>query len=675
MFNSSALAFTSVTDNEANIMTSIASGRLVEKKKAAAVVSVILREDIEKIGALSIEELLETVPGLHVAKDSYLRSNKYIFRGIGTTFNQEVLFLINNIPIKSNATGNRTNAGFGGMPVDNVERVEVIRGPNSALYGADAYSGIINIVLKNNETINDVVTIKARTGELDSNSVFIEYSKKVSDGFGFYISANHEKTDGNNSVIEHDAQTDFDNLFNTNASLAPSSPNFKKEISDYYISVKLKDFDIRHMSQTRNDMGVGFSANDVLAKDGHFDNRRSTTEISYNKKITDAEFSLKASYFMMDEASDSFVKIYPDGAFFGTFPDGLISTPERKEENINFDFKTIYSGFSNNFIQIGAGYSKSKVFDIKDYRNFDIATMTPFPNGVIDVSSDPSQSFLTERKRDLFYVFIQDEYYFKKDWILTTGLRYDNYSDFGETINPRMAVVWNTNRKLTSKFLYGKAFRAPSFSELHAKSNPIALGNSNLSAAKIDTYELSFNYDLNFKSEINWNLFYYESTDQIEPSPQSTGESIFENIGETIGYGAELEFNHEFDDNVSFYTNYSYQQSENKRTNKKTIINPAHLFYSRLSFDYQKWNFNIQGNWVGTRSRAKNDSRKDLRGYHKVDFNITRKNLLDIYGFNAKIYVKNLTDEDIREPSVIGGMRNDYPMSGRNAHIELNYKF
>lgn len=73
--------------------------------------------------------------------------------------------------------------------------------------------------------------------------------------------------------------------------------------------------------------------------------------------------------------------------------------------------------------------------------------------------------------------------------------------------------------------------------------------------------------------------------------------------------------------------------------------------------------------------RASSDPRNDLRGYHKVDFNITRKNLLDVYGLNAKLYVKNLMDEDIREPSVIGGMKNDYPMPGRNAHIELSYKF
>jgi iron complex outermembrane receptor protein len=673
--SSSIMAFSELSKGEAEIMTSIASGRMVEKDKVAAVVSVILEEEIEKIGAFSIEEVLETIPGLHVVKDSYIRSNKYVFRGIGTTFNQEALFLINNVPIKSNATGNRANAGFAGMPVDNIERIEVIRGPNSALYGADAYSGIINIVLKERDYSGDAFKVKGRSGNMDTDAAFVEYSDKITNDLSFYSSFNYEKTNGNEEVVDYDAQSKLDEMFFTDVSNAPTSPNFNKEMFDYYVSIDYKNLNVKYLKQIRKDLGAGFSANDVITKSGSFNNERDLVDLSYKKDFEDVTLNFNASYFLMDEHSNDFAKLYPDGAFGGLFPNGVVSTPERKEENTNVGFKTTYSGIEDNYIQLGFGYSKNKIFDIKDYRNFDMLTMTPLPNGIVNISETNQDPFLTPRTRENYYIFLQDEYYLKKDWILTTGVRYDHYNDFGETINPRLALVWNTNRKLTSKLLYGRAFRAPSFVELHGKSNPIATGNNSLSAATIDTYEISFNYALTTKSNLNWNLFYYESKDQIEPKSLSTGGAIFENIGETSGYGAEVEFDHQFDQNISFYTNYSYQQSDNHLTNEDTVLHPAHLFYARLSFDYPDWNFNLQGNWVGTRKRAEGDLRSDLRGYHKVDFNITRKNILDINGLDAKLYVKNLMDEDIREPSIIGDIKNDYPMPGRNAHLGISYQF
>lgn len=662
-------AFSQVSEKDLDVLTSIASGRDMEIKNAAAVVSVILERDIKKIGAFSIEDVLETIPGLHVIRNDYARSNKYVFRGMGTKFNTEALFMINGVPIKSTSSGNRTQAGFAGMPVDNISRIEVIRGPGSALYGADAYSGIINIILKENHTKSEV---KARVGELNSKGVSVQ-SGYTNQKYDVYFSINYEKTNENEEVVEYDGQTSYDEIFNTESSLAPASPNFEKEILDSYLSFKYNNFKASNLLQYRKNLGVGFGANDVIDLKGSFDNKRNLTKLSYNLSQKHYDLNLNASYFIMKETINEYSRYYPEGAFNNLFPNGIISTPERTDDSLNLNGNFLYKGIKDNYIQLGLGYTKSRVYDIKDYRNYNIDTMLPKQNGVVDVSGT-EEAFLNKEDRESFYLFIQDEIYLKKDLILTLGARYDYYNDFGDTINPRAALVWNSTRKLTSKVLYGRAFRAPSFGELYTKSSPIAFGNKNLNAAIIDTYELSFNYKLNIQGEINWNLFYYETKDQIEPMTTSS-ESFFENIGETSGYGGEVEFNYAFDQNISFNTNYSYQQSDNKRTNEDTVIYPAHLFYARLSFDYPKWNFNVQGNWVGTRKRASSDPRNDLRGYHKVDFNITRKNLLDVYGLNAKLYVKNLMDEDIREPSVIGGMKNDYPMPGRNAHIELSYKF
>ncbi len=661
-------SFGNAENDDLDIMVEVANGRSIEIKKAAAIVSVVTKEDIEKIGAFSIEDVLRTIPGIHVIKDSYVRSNKYVFRGMGSKFNQEAILLIDGIPIKSISTGNRFQAGFGGLTVNNIEKIEVIRGPGSALYGADAYSGVISIVTKN--STNGVVS--SRIGEMDTKEVY--YQKGSENNYlKSFFSINYESTDGNNETIEYDGQSFLDEQFNTSASLAPSSGNFNRKNIDALFKVNFKDIEFYYNHQLRKDMGYGFGVNDVIDLTGNFDNERYLTKVSYTPEFDDYNFNFEINYFEMEERSNNFLRFYPEGAFGGAFPDGFVATPERKEQNLNIKSKIVYKSFEDHFIQLGFGYEKSGITDIRDYRNFDENNL---PIGEIkDFSGDENVSFLTERTRENFNIFIQDEYLFEKDWMLTSGVRYDYYNDFGEAITPRLALVWNSSRKLTTKFVYSSAFRAPNLLELYAKSNPVSMGNEKLEAERLNSYELSFNYDYSIKTNFNINMFYYLSENEINTVPLNKNVMIFENSGEREGSGYEFEFSHKINNNYELYGNYSFQKNKDFKTGEENIIQPQHLFYLRLSGEYNDWNFNIQGNVVSERKRASTDNREDLKGYHKIDFNISRKNILDINGLTAKLYIKNLTNEDIREPSIDGGMKYDYPMPGRNAHIKLTYDF
>jgi len=112
-----------------------------------AVATVITARDIEAMGATDLDQALESVPGLHVSMSNVALNPIYEFRGIATKNNPEVLMLVNGIPITNVLWGERGQI-WGGMPLENVARIEVIRGPGSALYGADAFSGVINIITK-----------------------------------------------------------------------------------------------------------------------------------------------------------------------------------------------------------------------------------------------------------------------------------------------------------------------------------------------------------------------------------------------------------------------------------------------------------------------------------------------------------------------------------------------
>ena len=188
-------------------VSSIATGTATPLDKAAAVTTVITEEDILAMGATDLDEILETVPGLHVSRSEQLLTPKYIFRGITSTYNPQALLLINGVPVTTLVFGNR-GLIWGGMPIKAIKRIEIIRGPGSAVYGADAYSGVINILTK---TANDIAgtEIGGRVGSFDSQSVWLLHGATYNET-KVGLTLEYNTTDGHREIIDADAQTRLD---------------------------------------------------------------------------------------------------------------------------------------------------------------------------------------------------------------------------------------------------------------------------------------------------------------------------------------------------------------------------------------------------------------------------------------------------------------------------------
>jgi outer membrane cobalamin receptor len=200
---------------------SIATGVVQPIAKAPAVASVITAQQIQSMGARDIDQVLETVPGLHVSR-SAIDNPLYIFRGIHADFNPQVLMLINGIPITNLFQGDR-NLVWGGMPVEAIARIEVIRGPGSALYGADAFAGVINIVTKGPEEIENS-SAGATIGDFGTRQFWLSAEGEKGE-LAYSAVIEVGETDGTDEVIESDAQSLLDFLSGTSVSNAPGSVN------------------------------------------------------------------------------------------------------------------------------------------------------------------------------------------------------------------------------------------------------------------------------------------------------------------------------------------------------------------------------------------------------------------------------------------------------------------
>ncbi|TNE76076.1 MAG: TonB-dependent receptor [Gammaproteobacteria bacterium] len=667
---------------------SIATGVTQPIAKAPAVASVITSEEIERMGARDIDEVLETIPGLHVARDSQGHNPIYTFRGIYASFNPQVLMLVNGIPLTNLFRGDR-NVVWGGMPVESIARIEVIRGPGSALYGADAFAGVINIVTEAADG-SDKFEAGARYGTYNTKDYWL--SKKGAVGnVAYYASFEAQKTDGFNEKIKSDAQSLLDMYTGTSASLAPGSINMQRENYDGRLELVYENFTLRAGLQSRNNAGDGVGVAEALSEDNRLSSQRINTDLTYENDSFTENLSIKiqASYLQTSQEVEGDLVLYPEGStgpfftapYFPTpYSDGVIGNPEVYERHSRFNFSGIYRGFQKHEIGVGAGYYYGDLYKVKESKNYGV---NPYTLGlilpddpVVDVSDTPF-AFLTEDERENNYFFVQDVWQLANDWELTAGVRYDHYSDFGDTVNPRLALVWSTTRNLTTKFLYGEAFRAPSFAQTRALFNPLFQGNADLDPEELKSYEIAFDYRAGYNLTFNLNAFYYEWEDIIQFVP-APGGSQAQNAGEQTGHGLEFEAHWQATDKLELIGNVAWQKSEDKNLHKDAANSPEKQIYLQADWEFLPfWHMNVQTNWVMDRNRVSGDPRSDIDNYAIVDLTLRRKSLWD--KIDVALIVKNLFDEDAREPSQNSDLGpliyDDLPLAGQTILGEVRYQF
>jgi outer membrane receptor for ferrienterochelin and colicin len=249
---------------------SIATGTTQPIAKAPAVASVITANQIRAMGARDIDQVLESVPGLHISL-SAIYNPEYLFRGISSDFSPQVLMLINGIPITNLFQGDR-NLVWGGMPVEAISRIEVIRGPGSALYGADAFAGVINIVTKTPQEVKNN-SAGLRLGSFDTRDIWFTGAGEKGE-LGYMGSVEFTQSDGSDAVINRDAQSLLDLITGTAVSNAPGSVNRSSENIELRAEAIYKKVRLRVGGQIRNNIGDGAGAAQALNPGNKFSSQR-----------------------------------------------------------------------------------------------------------------------------------------------------------------------------------------------------------------------------------------------------------------------------------------------------------------------------------------------------------------------------------------------------------------
>ncbi len=634
--------------------------------EAPAVVTVITAEEIMASGATNLVDVLEGVPGIHVRASQFANRPLIQFRGAN---GKQTLLMVNGASLKD------LMWGFGifwkGLPASMIDRVEIIRGPGSALFGADASAGVINVITKTAGKIGHS-EIGMRLGSFDSQAAWGQFGGQWGE-FDVALTAEVSTTDGHDPFIPEDAQSARDIADGTSASYAPGTAAYGWDNLDLRFSLTRGPWRLHADYMRHSDLEIGLTGAGVIdpvtrASDSWFN-----LDLLYDNEHHADNWGLNAElrFQHLDYTSgDGFLE-HPPG-FDGGYPDGVINRMRSAERRLVAELSGLYQGVEGHALRLGAGYIWQDLYRVEQYINLGTGPLgLPLPpdSPVVDISNTP-YAFAPEQDRNIHYLFVQDIWTISDDLELTAGLRYDRYSDFGDTLNPRLALVWNNSDRLTTKLLYGEAFRAPSFQELFAETS-FTLPNPNLHPEKSKTWDLAFSYSATKNLHLDLTLFHYHQEDLIRAVPVlGLPKRQYQNYGKHDIRGVELEAWWQATRNLRLSANYTHRSQDESEF--RAFDEPDQEAYLRVDGVVgSKWNWNVQANWIGERHRPAADTRSSVDDYLLVDTTFRYQATRNL---ELSASIRNLFDEDAREytgRSVPG----DFPLPERNFYIELRYNF
>lgn len=641
------------------VETDIATRSRLNVDFVPGMVTVLNGDELHARGIRNVWEALSLVPGFQPILEPV--GNKEItVRGLERTFVSGTnKYLLDGIAINTTLTG--TVAHIQEIPIAQVERIEVIRGPGSAIHGEFAYSSVVHVITKSQK--------KAAFGAVEKYDTYrlggmYSWSDPRKDLWGS-INVAALESDG------ADIDSGPDKLYGLGEgaiSNAPGPTNEALETRSLIFNLGFKDLTIV-AQYLKHGLGDHFGSNDVLPfpeKRIAVNNENIVLELRQALHINNQlESELKLGWLDYLFEGDALL-INPPG-FAGIYPDGMIGSPHYEEQKLNLGINFTWTGVEDHKIYAEWAFTKTSMGDVWAENNYVPSTLAPLPT---TQRFTGDENFIEEdQSRTLNSLVIQDEYTPNRATTITLGLRYDHYDDIGDSYTPRLAGVWRLDNNNILKAQYASAFRPPTFLEMYSKNNPVVTGNRDIEAQTSDNYELGYIYR-SPGQVYHVTLFRSDLKDVIVLE-----NDRYSNAGDARLTGIELEAQHEFISELKLDANISYSATEDLDTGESIPNVSDWLINVGLLYEPVKdLIFGIQYQCVCDYSRASGDPRPATKGHQTVDVALSSLNTWQ-KGFTMRVGVKNIFDEEIKYPSLPGTYPNDYPRPGRSWWMELSQDF
>ncbi len=607
--------------------------------EAPSSVSIVTAADIRQYGYRTLADILKSVRGFYVTYD---RNYHYVgTRGFSRPgdYNARILLLVDGHRINNNIYDTAAIGTDFILDVDLIDRVEVVRGPGSSIYGSNAFFGVINVITKKAQAVKGM-EVSAEAGSFDAYKGRATFGKQFRDDFGVLLSGSCYRSKGPGLYFkEYDAPaTNNGNSDNADAD----------RYGSVFANVQFRDLTFQggYVSRTK---GISTGAwNTVLGDDGtDTTDAQGYADLRYRKAF-DYDHDLMLRFFYDYYRYDGNYMInYPPVTLNRDVAIGKLWGGEALYNRKVFERHKLTAGFEyqDNFVQT--------------QRNYD---------------ENPYASYLNEQRGSYaFGTHFQDEIVILDNLILNAGARYDHYKDFRGRINPRAGLIYSPLDGTTLKLLYGEAFRIPNtYERFYNDGNIAQQANPDLDPETIRTYEIVLEqYIKNFRFTVSG--FYYDIKNLIaQVTDPVSGLLVFRNSDDVTGKGFELEFEGKWAKEVTSRVSYSFTETKDKETGTSLTNSPKHLVKLNTSFPLirDKLSTGIEVQYTGPR-KTLNGS--DAGGFLVANLTFNSGKLFNDMVVSASVY--NLFDQKYSDPVSKDIMQNAIEQDGRTFRLKLTYRF
>lgn len=588
----------------------------------------------------TLAEILESVRGFYITYD---RDYNFVgVRGFGRLgdSNNRILVLIDGHRINDNVFGEPYLGTEFLVDVDLIERVEIIRGPSSSLYGTEAFFAVINVVTRKAPQLKGV-ELSFTPASYGSYQGRASYGGRYH-GIDMMLSSTFYNSQGETLFFPQfdSPATNFGITSNTDYE------SFQQALA----TISFHGFTFQGLFRAR-DKGVPTAYYGALFNDPQTQNHdyHQYFDLGYQHSVGEKwDFSARSSY---DQARLQAPVAYATGL---PDPATTVDTYSFRGNWTDSEVKLTGTLLDKHKITLGT--------EIIDNLRQDQGDYTALGNQFVAV---PGNSVI-------WALYGQDEFAITHTLTLSVGVRYDHYSDFGGTTNPRLGLIYHLFHPTTLKFIYGTAFRAPEPFELTPDYGQVYNNSLQLEPEKIQSVEGVVEQGLGPHFTLSGSVFRNQMRDLITVETTAGGQEVYENAGNADANGVELEIDGHLANGIKGSASYSYVDAEDPITHQILTNSPRHLGKFDLSVPAlrQRLFASLDAQYT---SSAQTLAGNTLSGFSVFNFTMLGHALgrhLDLSGSVYNVFNKKYFDPGRPEDT-----EDSIQQDGRNFRVKITCRF
>ena len=621
-----------------------ASGYKQKVTEAPASITIITADDIRKYGYRTLADILQSVPGFYV---SYDRNYSYLgIRGFGRPgdYNSRILLLVDGHRLNDNVYDQALIGTEFPIDVDLIDRVEVIRGPNSSLYVASAFLGVINVITKRARNSTNLTA----SGELARYGTFktrVSYGYRFHNGLEMLLSSSFYDSQGHERLYF----PEFDSPVTNNGIAQDCDGDQYRQV---FANLSYHGFALQGIYGWRK-KGIPTASFGTIFNDPgeRTIDARGYLDLKYDHQFG-SDWGYRARLYYDQYSYDG---SYPYDVSQSGGPSRVVNRDLGAGQWWGAEFDVSKKLWDKQTLIVGTEYRDN--FQ-QDQENYDL---------------QPFFQYLNDRRTsNIWAVYAQDSIPLRSNLVLDLGLRYDHYSTFGGTTHPRAALIYSPFEKTTLKLLYGQAFRAPTAYELYeygGGSEP----NPHLKPETVRTTELVLEQSLQHDFRLTASGYFYPIRGLIsQQEDPATGLIVYRNSASINMQGLELALKKKLPSGLEAGGSFSFQAAKNGNTGSPLPNSPHELAHANLSVPLLHKQLFVSMNLAYV-SRRRTLGGNYAGAYVVPSLTLFSRNASRGWEVSASIY--NIFDQSYGDPGGEEHRQDLICQDGRSFRVKVGYQF